>query len=161
MHDVCRRTMVEQLEQVDPGKMSHEQKLAFWINIYNALMMHVIHEYFFLQNFKYLNVFFEGRKVIQRQSGSQMTNTLPWYLIHTLIALVVVDCNPSCIQTKWRDCLHQDYLRELISFNSGEIAYVVTFYSWQAYLAYGIPRNKLKRLSLLQKVLLFLLQAGL
>lgn len=34
------RTMVEQLEQVDPGKMSHEQKLAFWINIYNALMMH-------------------------------------------------------------------------------------------------------------------------
>lgn len=36
--------MVEQLEQVDPGKMSHEQKLAFWINIYNALMMHVSNE---------------------------------------------------------------------------------------------------------------------
>nr|XP_024400877.1 uncharacterized protein LOC112294543 isoform X2 [Physcomitrium patens] len=34
------RTMVEQLEQLDPGQMSHDQKLAFWINVYNALMMH-------------------------------------------------------------------------------------------------------------------------
>lgn len=33
--------MVEQLEQLDPGQMSHDQKLAFWINVYNALMMHV------------------------------------------------------------------------------------------------------------------------
>jgi hypothetical protein len=32
---------VEQLEKVDPQTMSHEEKLAFWINIYNALMMHV------------------------------------------------------------------------------------------------------------------------
>jgi hypothetical protein len=36
------RLMVEQLEKVDPRQMTHEQKLAFWINIYNALMMHVI-----------------------------------------------------------------------------------------------------------------------
>ncbi len=39
---VCTRLMVEQLEKVDPRQMTHEQKLAFWINIYNALMMHVI-----------------------------------------------------------------------------------------------------------------------
>ncbi len=39
---VCTRLMVEQLEKVDPRQMTHEEKLAFWINIYNALMMHVI-----------------------------------------------------------------------------------------------------------------------
>jgi hypothetical protein len=39
---VCTRLMVEQLEKVDPRQMTHEQKLAFWINIYNALVMHVI-----------------------------------------------------------------------------------------------------------------------
>jgi hypothetical protein len=32
---------VERLQNVDPPKMSHKQKLAFWINIYNALLMHV------------------------------------------------------------------------------------------------------------------------
>jgi hypothetical protein len=32
--------MVEQLEKVDPGKMTQDEKLAFWINVYNALMMH-------------------------------------------------------------------------------------------------------------------------
>jgi hypothetical protein len=35
--------MVEQLEKVDPGKMTQDEKLAFWINVYNALMMHVNH----------------------------------------------------------------------------------------------------------------------
>ncbi|BBN00291.1 hypothetical protein MPTK1_1g27890 [Marchantia polymorpha subsp. ruderalis] len=34
------RSMVEQLEKVDPGLMKHEEKMAFWINVYNALMMH-------------------------------------------------------------------------------------------------------------------------
>ncbi|KAH8965389.1 hypothetical protein BDL97_04G117000 [Sphagnum fallax] len=34
------RSMVEQLAKVDPGQMTDEQKLAFWINVYNALMMH-------------------------------------------------------------------------------------------------------------------------
>ncbi|CAK9194829.1 unnamed protein product [Sphagnum troendelagicum] len=34
------RLMVEQLEKVDPGKMTQDEKLAFWINVYNALMMH-------------------------------------------------------------------------------------------------------------------------
>jgi hypothetical protein len=33
--------MVEQLEKVDPGKMTQDEKLAF--NVYNALMMHVNH----------------------------------------------------------------------------------------------------------------------
>ncbi|CAK9875291.1 unnamed protein product [Sphagnum jensenii] len=32
--------MLKELEKVDPGQMTHEQKLAFWINVYNALMMH-------------------------------------------------------------------------------------------------------------------------
>ncbi|KAH9566253.1 hypothetical protein CY35_04G121600 [Sphagnum magellanicum] len=34
------RSMVEKLAKVDPGQMTHDQKLAFWINVYNALMMH-------------------------------------------------------------------------------------------------------------------------
>ncbi|XP_019056635.1 PREDICTED: uncharacterized protein LOC104801646 [Tarenaya hassleriana] len=34
------RALVRKLEKVDPGTMSWEQKLAFWINIHNALMMH-------------------------------------------------------------------------------------------------------------------------
>jgi hypothetical protein len=34
------RLLVEQLEKVDPGKMTQDEKLAFWINVYNALMMH-------------------------------------------------------------------------------------------------------------------------
>ncbi|KAF5794423.1 putative ternary complex factor MIP1, leucine-zipper [Helianthus annuus] len=34
------RTLVKKLEKVDPGKMTREQKLVFWINIHNALVMH-------------------------------------------------------------------------------------------------------------------------
>eukprot|EP00249_Psilotum_nudum_P008449 c21275_g2_i2 orf=431-2671(-) len=34
------RFLVERLSKVDPSSMSHDEKLAFWINIYNALMMH-------------------------------------------------------------------------------------------------------------------------
>lgn len=34
------RLMVEKLEKVDPSQLKHNEKLAFWINIYNALLMH-------------------------------------------------------------------------------------------------------------------------
>ncbi|KAK4477077.1 hypothetical protein RD792_016284 [Penstemon davidsonii] len=34
------RILVSRLEQVDPGKLKHEEKLAFWINVHNALVMH-------------------------------------------------------------------------------------------------------------------------
>ncbi|KAJ9541931.1 hypothetical protein OSB04_028437 [Centaurea solstitialis] len=34
------RTLIKKLEKIDPGKMKREQKLAFWINIHNALVMH-------------------------------------------------------------------------------------------------------------------------
>eukprot|EP00250_Pteridium_aquilinum_P019636 c24505_g1_i1 orf=720-2648(+) len=34
------RLMVEKLENVDPSQLKHNEKLAFWINIYNALIMH-------------------------------------------------------------------------------------------------------------------------
>ena len=36
------RSMVEQLEKVDPSQLTHDEKLAFWINVHNALLMHVI-----------------------------------------------------------------------------------------------------------------------
>lgn len=40
------RLLVEQLERVDLSVLETEAKLAFWINIYNALIMHVIVECF-------------------------------------------------------------------------------------------------------------------
>ncbi|CAN6459882.1 unnamed protein product [Victoria cruziana] len=33
-------TLVRRLEKVDPRKMKNEERLAFWINIHNALVMH-------------------------------------------------------------------------------------------------------------------------
>lgn len=35
------RTLVSRLEEVNPRNMKHEEKLAFWINVHNALAMHV------------------------------------------------------------------------------------------------------------------------
>ncbi|XP_024370432.1 uncharacterized protein [Physcomitrium patens] len=34
------KILVEQLSRVDPSNLKHEEKLAFWINLYNALLMH-------------------------------------------------------------------------------------------------------------------------
>ena len=35
------RELAGQLEGVQPGKLGEEEKVAFWINLYNALLMHV------------------------------------------------------------------------------------------------------------------------
>ncbi|KAG9456578.1 hypothetical protein H6P81_001086 [Aristolochia fimbriata] len=34
------KSLIQHLEKVDPASLKHEEKLAFWINIHNALMMH-------------------------------------------------------------------------------------------------------------------------
>ncbi|PIN12372.1 hypothetical protein CDL12_15025 [Handroanthus impetiginosus] len=34
------RSLICRLAQVDPGKLKHDEKLAFWINVHNALVMH-------------------------------------------------------------------------------------------------------------------------
>ncbi|KAF7828799.1 uncharacterized protein G2W53_019963 [Senna tora] len=44
------RSLICQLEDVDPGKLKHEEKLAFWINIHNALVMHAFLAYGIPQN---------------------------------------------------------------------------------------------------------------
>ncbi|KAI4327533.1 hypothetical protein L6164_019982 [Bauhinia variegata] len=44
------RSLVCRLEDVDPGKLKHEEKLAFWINIHNALVMHAFLAYGIPQN---------------------------------------------------------------------------------------------------------------
>ncbi|KAK7252870.1 hypothetical protein RIF29_37122 [Crotalaria pallida] len=44
------RSLICQLENVDPGKLKHEEKLAFWINIHNALVMHAFLAYGIPQN---------------------------------------------------------------------------------------------------------------
>ena len=36
------RSLVYRLEEADPKRMKHEEKLAFWINVHNALVMHVM-----------------------------------------------------------------------------------------------------------------------
>ncbi|XP_057491121.1 uncharacterized protein LOC130776896 [Actinidia eriantha] len=46
----CFRSLIRQLERVDPRKMKHEEKLAFWINIHNALVMHAFLAYGIPQN---------------------------------------------------------------------------------------------------------------
>jgi len=42
LYVVLYRLLVEQLAEVDPSCLSCNEKLAFWINVYNALIMHVI-----------------------------------------------------------------------------------------------------------------------
>ncbi|KAJ8763326.1 hypothetical protein K2173_002209 [Erythroxylum novogranatense] len=44
------RSLVSRLEEVDPRKMKHEGKLAFWINVHNALVMHACFVYGIPQN---------------------------------------------------------------------------------------------------------------
>lgn len=41
MADSVNRNLVEQLARVNPIHLSCNEKLAFWINLYNALIMHV------------------------------------------------------------------------------------------------------------------------
>lgn len=38
----CYRSLISRLEEVDPRKLKQDEKLAFWINIHNALVMHVM-----------------------------------------------------------------------------------------------------------------------
>ncbi|PRQ23516.1 putative ternary complex factor MIP1, leucine-zipper [Rosa chinensis] len=44
-------SLVYQLEGVDLRKMKHEEKLAFWINVHNALVMHTFLTYGIPQNY--------------------------------------------------------------------------------------------------------------
>ena len=41
------RSLISRLEEVDPSKLKHEEKLAFWINVHNSLVMHVKISLFF------------------------------------------------------------------------------------------------------------------
>ncbi|KAI4386721.1 hypothetical protein MLD38_004629 [Melastoma candidum] len=44
------RSFITRLEEVDLGRLKHEEKLAFWINIHNALVMHAFLAYGIPQN---------------------------------------------------------------------------------------------------------------
>ncbi|KAL0430345.1 UNVERIFIED_CONTAM: hypothetical protein Sradi_0660500 [Sesamum radiatum] len=39
------RSLISQLKDIDPSKMKNEEKLAFWINVHNALVMHAFLAY--------------------------------------------------------------------------------------------------------------------
>uniref|UniRef100_A0A1D1YT63 Ferrochelatase n=1 Tax=Anthurium amnicola TaxID=1678845 RepID=A0A1D1YT63_9ARAE len=45
------KTLIRRLEKVDPIKMEHGEKLAFWINVHNALVMHAFLAYGLHQNY--------------------------------------------------------------------------------------------------------------
>ncbi|MQL70366.1 hypothetical protein Taro_002671, partial [Colocasia esculenta] len=45
------KDLIRSLETIDPRKMEHEEKLAFWINIHNALVMHAFLAYGIHQNY--------------------------------------------------------------------------------------------------------------
>lgn len=42
MKEPSYRSLISRLEEVDPRKLKREEKLAFWINVHNALVMHVM-----------------------------------------------------------------------------------------------------------------------
>uniref|UniRef100_A0A2P2JUY4 Uncharacterized protein LOC105639614 isoform X1 n=1 Tax=Rhizophora mucronata TaxID=61149 RepID=A0A2P2JUY4_RHIMU len=44
------RSFICQLEEVDPRKLKHDEKLSFWINVHNALVMHAFLAYGIPQN---------------------------------------------------------------------------------------------------------------
>ncbi|KAK9749925.1 hypothetical protein RND81_02G159900 [Saponaria officinalis] len=44
------RSLICRLQEVDPMTMKHEEKLAFWINVHNALVMHAFLAYGIPQN---------------------------------------------------------------------------------------------------------------
>ncbi|KNA16634.1 hypothetical protein SOVF_087360 [Spinacia oleracea] len=44
------RSLINKLEGVKPSKLNHKEKLAFWINVHNALVMHAFLEYGVPQN---------------------------------------------------------------------------------------------------------------
>ncbi|PWA87663.1 ternary complex factor MIP1, leucine-zipper [Artemisia annua] len=44
------RSLVSRLEDVHPRKLKHDEKLAFWINVHNALVMHAVLAYGIPQN---------------------------------------------------------------------------------------------------------------
>ncbi|CAH9069431.1 unnamed protein product [Cuscuta europaea] len=44
------RSLICQLDETDPSLLTHEEKLAFWINIHNALVMHAFLAYGIPQN---------------------------------------------------------------------------------------------------------------
>ncbi|KAL5099353.1 hypothetical protein RYX36_003680 [Vicia faba] len=44
------KSLISRLEEIDPGNLEHDEKLAFWINIHNALVMHAFLAYGIPQN---------------------------------------------------------------------------------------------------------------
>ncbi|VVB18327.1 unnamed protein product [Arabis nemorensis] len=44
------KSLISRLEEVNPRKLKHEEKLAFWINVHNALVMHAFLAYGIPQN---------------------------------------------------------------------------------------------------------------
>ncbi|XP_060193224.1 uncharacterized protein LOC132622611 isoform X2 [Lycium barbarum] len=44
------RSLISRLEKIDPRKLTHEEKIAFWVNVHNALVMHAFLAYGIPQN---------------------------------------------------------------------------------------------------------------
>ncbi|XP_065049669.1 uncharacterized protein LOC103993095 isoform X1 [Musa acuminata AAA Group] len=73
------KALVHRLETVDPRMMSNEEKIAFWINIHNAILMHAHLEYGIPgSNIKKVSFFFKNMYNI----GGRMVNA---YIIQSSI----------------------------------------------------------------------------
>lgn len=136
---------MEQLAKLDPSRMTHDEKLAFWINLYNALIMHVNISIFWPVVF--------GSGFSPPCMWSSVQNPLKNLLIHTcteyyppiypglICYMIGILFTSFCIFSS--SGLHS--LDALISL-------LILSTLCQAYLAYGIPKSDVKFFSLMQKV---------
>lgn len=53
----CCRSLVSRLEEVDPRKLNNNEKLAFWINVHNTLVMHVsLSPFYYIRSFSMIGI---------------------------------------------------------------------------------------------------------
>ena len=73
VNSLVYRSLVSKLENVDPRKLKHEEKLAFWINLHNVLVMHVIIYY---HHSTYLTIFLSPLLFLVANRVNPMNNGL-------------------------------------------------------------------------------------
>jgi Protein of unknown function, DUF547 len=54
------RSLIQRLEMVDPTGLIKEERIAFWINLHNVMIMHVIISISILHHYLYWNILVPG-----------------------------------------------------------------------------------------------------
>ncbi|KAB1218255.1 Rho GTPase-activating protein 7 [Morella rubra] len=156
------RALVEQLAKVNPIHLSSDEKLAFWINLYNALIMHAYLAYGVPRSeLKLFSLMQKSSNMAGASMSLIQTAPFPSPLCHLGITR---PCFQLCGHQRK---LHWSRARKLwalveqlakvnpIHLSSDEkLAFWINLYNaliMHAYLAYGVPRSELKLFSLMQK----------